>query len=393
MTKRRSRGDGGLHWDEHRKRWIASVTIGYTPAGKRIYRRGSGKTKTEAKNKLKQVLRDHEDGLVIAPQNFTVADAVNDWLAYGLNGRSKGTVDKNTILSRTHVLPDLGARKLRDLSAEDVDRWLAEKAKTLSSSTLGSLHSILNRAVTRAMARDKVKRNVVTLCIPPTGRAGRTSKALTYEQAKSVLDAADGTPLNAYVVLSLLTGARTEELRALTWDRVDLDGRPDNDPPLPPSIDVWRSVRVGGDTKTKKSRRSLAMPLRCVDALRAHQKAQADQKAQAAQRWSEGGLVFTSSVGTALDAANVRRAFRRIVVAAGLSRADWTPRELRHSFVSILSDEGMTIEKIAELCGHAGTRVTEQVYRKQLRPVLLSGAIAMDRIFEPKPAREDAEDA
>ncbi len=34
-----------------------------------------------------------------------------------------------------------------------------------------------------------------------------------------------------------------------------------------------------------------------------------------------------------------------------------------------------------DLCGHAGTRVTEAVYRHQLRPVLLDGAVAMDRIF------------
>jgi integrase len=86
-------------------------------------------------------------------------------------------------------------------------------------------------------------------------------------------------------------------------------------------------------------------------------------------------------VGTALDAANVRRAFRRIVKAAGLAPADWTPRELRHSFVSLLSDNGVSLQDIAELCGHAGTRVTEAVYRHQLRPVLLNGAVAMDRIF------------
>ena len=53
MTKRRSRGDGGLHWDEARQRWIASITVGYTPAGKRIVRKASGKTKTEANNALR----------------------------------------------------------------------------------------------------------------------------------------------------------------------------------------------------------------------------------------------------------------------------------------------------------------------------------------------------
>ncbi|SMF70977.1 hypothetical protein SAMN02745830_05448 [Streptomyces sp. Amel2xC10] len=82
MTKRRSRGDGGLHWDEKR-RWIATANLGFDPSGKRIVKRGSGKTKTEAKNKLKEVLRDHEDGLVIASTNYTVKDAVTDWLAYG----------------------------------------------------------------------------------------------------------------------------------------------------------------------------------------------------------------------------------------------------------------------------------------------------------------------
>jgi len=87
----------------------------------------------------------------------------------------------------------------------------------------------------------------------------------------------------------------------------------------------------------------------------------------------------------ALDAANVRRGFRRIATAAGLNAADWTPRELRHSFVSLLSDEGVPVEQIARLVGHAGgSTVTETVYRKQLRPIIDDGAIVMDRIFDTR---------
>jgi integrase len=157
---------------------------------------------------------------------------------------------------------------------------------------------------------------------------------------------------------------------------------------VPPSIQVWRSVREHGDTKTKKSRRTLALPLRGVDALQAHRKAQDVTREAAGVDWQDTGLVFTSKVGTALDAANVRRSFRRIVKAVGLKPTDWTPRELRHSFVSLLSDSGVSLEQIAELCGHAGTRVTEAVYRHQLRPVLLNGAVAMDRIFASDAASE-----
>ncbi len=77
-------------------------------------------------------------------------------------------------------------------------------------------------------------------------------------------------------------------------------------------------------------------------------------RALAGERWADHGLVFASEVGTELDSANVRRGFRRVAAAAGLDAADWTPRELRHSFVSLLSDEGVPIEQIARLVGHTG---------------------------------------
>ena len=76
MTARRSRGDGGLSWDEARQRWVAAVTVGYTPTGRRIVRRASGRTKTEARTKLKEILRDYDDGLTVAGRSPTVANTV-----------------------------------------------------------------------------------------------------------------------------------------------------------------------------------------------------------------------------------------------------------------------------------------------------------------------------
>lgn len=190
MPAHRSRGDGGLSWDGARQRWVASLTVGYTPSGKRIVKRGRGRTKTEARRKLREILRDYEDGLVTTGHGYTVAEAVRDWLAYGLSGRDDDTIIKCTILANTHVIPDLGARKLRELSADDVDKWLAEMAQTLSTRTLREIQSVIKRSITRAQARDKVKRNVVLLCDIPKGRDGRPSKSLTFAQAEALLDAA-----------------------------------------------------------------------------------------------------------------------------------------------------------------------------------------------------------
>jgi integrase len=60
----------------------------------------------------------------------------------------------------------------------------------------------------------------------PATAGGRTSKPLTYDQADALLAAAEGRSLHGYIVVSLLTGARTEELRALTWSHVDLGATP-----------------------------------------------------------------------------------------------------------------------------------------------------------------------
>ncbi len=101
---------------------------------------------------------------------------------------------------------------------------------------------------------------------------------------------------------------------------------------------------------------------------------------QAGPVWHEHDLVFASLLRTPLDASHVRRSFKLITEAAGLG-TDWTPRELRHTFVSVLSDDGMPIRDIADLVGHSETRTTETVYRHQLRPVLQGGAKAMDMIM------------
>jgi integrase len=95
--------------------------------------------------------------------------------------------------------------------------------------------------------------------------------------------------------------------------------------------------------------------------------------------------VFRSpgATGKLLDAADVRRDFRNAIKdAKGVDPRERTPRELRHSFVSPLSDNGIPLEEISRLVGHSSTAVTEAVHRKQIRPLLQGGATAMDRIFQ-----------
>jgi integrase len=122
---------------------------------------------------------------------------------------------------------------------------------------MASTHNVPVRAIRHAEANDRVGRNAASFVKPPQGKTGRPSRAMTAAEAAALLTAANNDPrLGAYAILSLTTGIRTEEARALRWDHVDLDGNPAARLPVPPHIAVWRSVRLHGDTKTEKSRRT-----------------------------------------------------------------------------------------------------------------------------------------
>jgi integrase len=168
-------------------------------------------------------------------------------------------------------MPLIGGAKLKELTAADVRSALAQIATSRSTRAVQMAHNSLVRVIRYAEANDLVGRNAAALVTtPPQGLEGRPSRSLTLGQAQALIKAAEASRLRAYVVLSLLTGCRTEEARALAWDHVDLEGDPDAEPPIPPNVAVWRSVRSHGDGKTRKSRRTLRLPMAAVEALRAH---------------------------------------------------------------------------------------------------------------------------
>ncbi|MCC7023506.1 MAG: tyrosine-type recombinase/integrase, partial [Thermomicrobiales bacterium] len=122
------------------------------------------------------------------------------------------------------------------------------------------------------------------------------------------------TPLPQGAV-ALTPGTRQSKILGLRWQDVDLGGR---------TLRVRQTLqRVGKELaikepKTERSRRTLALSASLVAALTAHKDRQALERAKAGARWQETGLVFTSTTGTALDARNLTREFKRHLKSAGL---------------------------------------------------------------------------
>jgi hypothetical protein len=80
--KRRGQNEDSIYWDEARNRWVGAVSLGFDPAGTRRRRKVTGRTKTEVREKLKEVHAQAEAGLR-PKRGYTVNDALDDWLEQG----------------------------------------------------------------------------------------------------------------------------------------------------------------------------------------------------------------------------------------------------------------------------------------------------------------------
>ena len=182
-----------------------------------------------------------------------------------------------------------------------------------------------------------------------------------------------------------MTGLRPGELLGLRWEDVDfaagvirvrkcLKALPD------PATGGRRLVLE--DLKTERSRRTIQMPRQVVEVLLALRKEQAALKLRLGTAYDVRGLVivFGDRAGAPRWPQDVRRYFKALCGRAGIGES-WTPREQRHTFVSVLSDSGVDIEQIADAVGHINSTVTKTTYRHQIADKVTAAATVMDAVF------------
>ena len=229
------------------------------------------------------------------------------------------------------------------------------------------MHAVLRRALADAVRDELVSRNVSLLVSP--GKAPRPRVVpVTDIEARALLAAAADDRLRVLWLVLLSLGLRRGEALALRWSAVDLDGgtlevraslqrRRTNE--VTPS-GRRRSTLIEVDPKTEGSVRTLALPDVLVEALRQQRRVQTAERL-AARTWVDAGLVFTTSVGTALEPRNVSRSWERVCERAGLDR-HLRIHNLRHAAASFLLLQGADLRTVMEQLGHSRLATTSDVY-------------------------------
>jgi integrase len=133
------------------------------------------------------------------------------------------------------------------------------------------------------------------------------------------------------------------------------------------------------EPKTARTRRTITLPVSIAATLKQHRTQQRKERLRAGGDWKESGLVFTTQVGTALDARNVHREFKAVLKDCGLPPVRF--HDLRHTAATLLLAQGVDPRTIMETLGHSQISLTLNTYSHVVPALQEMAAAKMDAIL------------
>jgi integrase len=346
--------------------WGYVVDVGRDPAtGKRKQRTKSGfRTRTAAEDALTEVLNEIRSGTVVAPTSVTLEEYLTEWLTT-VRPQLRETTWASYGVAVQRICWGLGARKLQELSAVEVERFYARlvndggpAGRPLAAKTVRNTHIVLHRALADAERLRLVMRNVAHLARPPA--VPHVERATwTADELSAFLEHVSGDRLFAAYVLLATTGMRRGEVFGLRWRGVDLSTRRAS---VTQTVTTVNDKLVLGPTKTNRSRRTISLDPTTVEVLQAHRVVQDQERAIAGEAWDPSyDLVICDGTGRPEHPDRFSRQFQRYVRATDLPPLRG-PHNLRHTWATLALRAGVHPKVVSDRLGHATIAVTIDTY-------------------------------
>ena len=373
--------------------WEARITVGRDPGtGKQLRRSFSGKTQKEVREKMQAAAVAVNDGDYFEPSKITVGQWLDTWAAEYLNSVKPRTVESYKANIIQHIKPAVGALRLSELTAVDVQRLYnglinKHNGAPLSPKSKKNVHGTLHKALEKAVALGYIRHNPADK--PDLPKIQKTEiKPLADNEMISFLDAIKGSEYESIYTVTLFTGMREGEVLGLTWDCIDFKAG---------TITIKRQLQKvrgsGGEyvlvpTKNGKTR-IIALASYVIQVLTAQRKAQYEQRLKAGPVWSNPlNLVFTNALGKNLCSQTVYLHFKKLAAAAGVPDARF--HDLRHSYAVAALRSGDDIKTVQENLGHHTAAFTLDTYAHVTEKMRQESARRMDGFIEEIQAAKKA---
>ncbi|WP_138415221.1 tyrosine-type recombinase/integrase [Aquibacillus sediminis] len=379
---------GHVRWDKETKSWMYTIEIGRGGNRKRRVKKNFKKQR-EAKEAMNLAVAELQQTESVVDHDITLGEYLDYWLRnYAKTNTAPNTYKGYEKIVRVHIKPSLGKTKLAELKTKYVQEYYTEKLglhefadeedTVLSAQTVKHHHRLLTKALNDAIDWEFISKNVATKAKPPKPER---YKIITYsvDELNKLFEKAKASKVHYPIIFTATeTGARLGELRAVTWNDIDLDNR---------RIYITKTAYdaegggVGIKDLTKNGRdRYVTMGKRLTAFLKEHKEKYLETKKILGKSFNPLDLVFNNTKGNYFDPRELLKSLKKAYRRAGLKVGRF--HDLRHSHATLLLQKNVHPKVVSERLGHSKIGITVDLY-SHVVPSLQDGAVEVfDDMFD-----------
>ena len=388
MTNKRANGDGTVFFIESEQKWRAEITW-FDNGGNKHRKCWKSQKQSEVKAKLaefkKQLLLN---GTEMATENKTFRQFAEEWLTVVLKPKLKPTsFERKVVTLRNQVYKHIGAVPIEKLTHSQIQKMVNSLSDSgLSYSTVKKAYEAVSACVRYYRIKTSTSFNPCEGITLPEQKRKESSdiRFFTDEERKLIVNEATrkfSNGVSAYrlgwaYVLLLYSGLRVGELCALTWKDIDFEER---------TIKVYKNaveyaerddngksrsvLKTQNSTKTRSGMRTLPMTQKAFDALSELHKVTGKYE-----------YIITSSNGQRIRPSRLGQTFSLILSAIDMYRVGL--HTLRHTFATMLFNNGCEVKVVSDLLGHSNTKITENIYIHLIQQQKVKAIQSIDRFSD-----------
>ena len=300
-----------------------TVSLGFDGDGKQIrkyttFTPPSGVTPAKADKLVKEAYREFSDkckGIKNLKENMKFSELVDMYFKiYAPNKLKPISAYNYDIAVKTHILPEFGNRKIKDIDVSNVSEFLT--TLDLQPSSCRKIKIILSSIFNFGVTQKYFKENPCKGALyknekeQPKKHSVKKEKFYTTEQAKQLLGLlGEYSVFNTIIKLLLLGGLRSGEALGLKWSSISFEDM---------TIDIETTLTYADewfldDPKTDNSFRTIKVNEFVITMLKEHKEKQEEAKKIVGKAWKQPDMVFTSSTGNYYDRSLLNSQFKRFL--------------------------------------------------------------------------------
>lgn len=333
-------------------------------------------TKREAQKECSRLITALSESTYVEPTKQTVAEFLDEWLAFIKPSVSPKTHERYTEICRKGLAPLIGNVILAKLKTDKIDAAFTTALTTprpdtrkrkdstprpplppLSPRTVHHYRRVLIKALGQAVTWDRLAKNPAAATTPPKVER---NKMLAYDvpQTAALIEAMRPTRMFMPMFLAVTCGLRRGEILALRWRHVELG---DNLRRISIEESAEQTKEGVRYKETKSGRaRTVALSKTVVAELKAHRARQAEEQLRLGIRPDQDSFVIAQADGQPLQPRSLTHEWVRVLGKTSLPRIRF--HDLRHTHASQMLSAGVHPKIASERLGHSSIGITLDLY-------------------------------